>query len=103
MSTAATFNIKGEKIEAVTLPKELFGVEVKPQLLAQAVRVWLSNQRKAFAKTKTRKDVAKTTAKMYKQKGTGRARHGSYAAPIFVGGGVVVFLKSPKRPVRLLE
>lgn len=88
MSTAATFNIKGEKIEAVTLPKELFGIEVKPQLLAQAVRVWLSNQRKGNAKTKTRKDVAKTTAKMYKQKGTGRARHGSYAAPIFVGGGV---------------
>src|SRR3990167_7073702 len=88
MSTAATFNIKGEKVEAVTLPKEIFGVEVKPQLLAQAVRVWLSNQRKAFAKTKTRKDVAKTTAKMFKQKGTGRARHGSYAAPIFVGGGV---------------
>lgn len=88
MSTAATFNIKGEKVEAVTLPKELFGIEVKPQLLAQAVRVWLSNQRKGNAKTKTRKDVAKTTAKMFKQKGTGRARHGSYAAPIFVGGGI---------------
>ncbi|MEK7154564.1 MAG: 50S ribosomal protein L4 [Patescibacteria group bacterium] len=88
MSNAATFNLKGEKMEAVTLPKEIFGVEVKPQLLAQAVRVWLSNQRKAFAKTKTRAEVAKTTAKMYKQKGTGRARHGSYAAPIFVGGGI---------------
>ncbi|MBI2008334.1 50S ribosomal protein L4 [Candidatus Amesbacteria bacterium] len=72
----------------MTLPKGLFEVKVSPALLAQAVRVYLSNQRRAHAKTKTRAEVAKTTAKMYKQKGTGRARHGSYAAPIFVGGGI---------------
>lgn len=72
----------------MTLPKGLFEVKVSPALLAQAVRVYLGNQRRAHAKTKTRAEVAKTTAKMYKQKGTGRARHGSYAAPIFVGGGV---------------
>mgnify|MGYP001567076571 CR=1 FL=1 len=63
-------------------------VEPNTQLLAQAVRVYLSNQRSARAKTKTRAEVEKTTAKMYKQKGTGRARHGAYSAPIFVGGGV---------------
>jgi large subunit ribosomal protein L4 len=50
--------------------------------------VYLGNQRQASAKTKTRGEVAKTTAKMYRQKGTGRARHGSYSAPIFVGGGI---------------
>jgi len=72
----------------MTLPKGLFDVKVSPALLSQAVRVYLSNQRKAHAKTKTRAEVAKTTAKMYKQKGTGRARHGSYAAPVFVGGGI---------------
>lgn len=72
----------------MTLPKGLFDVKVSPALLAQAVRVYLGNQRRAHAKTKTRAEVAKTTAKMYKQKGTGRARHGSYAAPIFVGGGI---------------
>lgn len=72
----------------MTLPKGLFDVKVSPALLAQAVRVYLGNQRRAHAKTKTRAEVAKTTAKMYKQKGTGRARHGSYAAPVFVGGGI---------------
>ena len=88
MISAVTYNLKGEKVESTSLPKDIFEIKVKPQLLAQAVRVWLSNQRKSAAKTKTRSEVAKTTAKMYKQKGTGRARHGSYAAPIFVGGGI---------------
>lgn len=86
--TAPTFSIAGKAGEATTLAKEIFGVKVKPQLLAQAIRVWLSNQRKASAKTKTRGEISKTTAKMFRQKGTGRARHGSYAAPIFVGGGI---------------
>jgi large subunit ribosomal protein L4 len=56
--------------------------------MAQAVRVYLANQRKAHPKTKTRAEVNRTKAKWYRQKGTGRARHGSRAAPIFVGGGV---------------
>ena len=85
---ALAYDIKGTAGEKITLPREIFEVKVSPALLAQAVRSYLSNQRKASAKTKTRGDVQKTTAKMYKQKGTGRARHGSYAAPIFVGGGV---------------
>src|SRR3989339_2278990 len=88
MITAATYDIKGQQGEKIKLPEKIFGAKVKPIVMAQAVRVYLSNQRKALAKTKTRADVAKTTAKMFKQKGTGRARHGSYAAPIFVGGGV---------------
>ncbi len=88
MIAAKTFNLKGEAVKDTNLPEELFGVKVKPTLLAQAVRVYLSNQRQSPAKTKTRGEVAKTTAKMFKQKGTGRARHGSYAAPIFVGGGI---------------
>ena len=57
-------------------------------LLAQAVRVFLSNQRKARAKAKSRGEVHGSTAKIWRQKGTGRARHGSRKAPIFVGGGV---------------
>lgn len=88
MISAVTYNLKGEKVESTSLPSSIFEIKVKPVLLAQAVRVWLSNQRRAGAKTKTRAEVAKTTAKMFKQKGTGRARHGSYAAPIFVGGGI---------------
>jgi large subunit ribosomal protein L4 len=86
--TIDTWTLAGIKSEKITLPEAVFGVKVDKKLLAQAVRVFLSNQRKSHAKTKTRGEIAKTTAKMYKQKGTGRARHGSYSAPIFVGGGI---------------
>ncbi len=72
-----------------TLPKELFGAKVNEKLLAQAVRVYLANQREGSAKTKTRGEVEGSTRKIYRQKGTGRARHGSIRAPIFVGGGIV--------------
>lgn len=88
MITAPSYNLKGELGEKVTLPAALFESKAPATLLAQAVRVFLSNQRKGQAKTKTRSYVSKTTAKMYRQKGTGRARHGSYSAPIFVGGGI---------------
>lgn len=79
--------IKGEKDGTISLPKEIFGAKVNPKLMAQAVRVYLSNQRKAGAKTKTRGEVDRTKAKWYRQKHTGRARHGARSAPLFVGGG----------------
>jgi len=81
-------DINGKKVGTINLPPEIFAAEVNPQLMAQAVRVYLANQRKAHPKTKTRAEVNRTKAKWYRQKGTGRARHGSRAAPIFVGGGV---------------
>ncbi|OGG09314.1 50S ribosomal protein L4, partial [Candidatus Gottesmanbacteria bacterium RBG_16_43_7] len=58
-------------------------------LLTQAVRVYRANQRQGSAKTKTRGEVRGSTRKIYRQKGTGRARHGGIRAPIFVGGGIV--------------
>lgn len=70
------------------LPKKLFGQPVNAQLLAQATRVYLANQRSSSAKTKTRAEVEGSTRKIFKQKGTGQARHGSVRAPIFVGGGI---------------
>lgn len=66
----------------------LFGAPVNKQLLAQAVRVYMSNLRQGSSKTQTRSDVNRTSAKWYKQKGTGKARHGARNAPLFVGGGV---------------
>lgn len=83
------YNLKGEEEKKLVLPKEIFSVEVNPKLLAQYVRVYLANQRQGTASTKTRGEVAGSTRKIYRQKGTGRARHGSIKAPIFVGGGVV--------------
>lgn len=88
MSSAITYNLKGEAQPATSLPASLFGVKTSNILLAQAIRVFLGNQRTASAKTLTRSDVNRTKAKWFKQKGTGRARHGSRAAPIFVGGGI---------------
>lgn len=86
---APTYNISGTKEEATTLPKSIFGTKADPALLAQAVKVFLSNQRSAKAKVKTRGEVDRTNHKLYKQKGTGGARHGSRAANVFVGGGVI--------------
>lgn len=83
------FDAKGKVKEIVKLPKEIFGVKINKALLSQAVRVYLANQRKGTASTKTRGEVVGSTRKIWQQKGTGRARHGSRKAPIFVGGGIV--------------
>lgn len=82
------YNIEAQKIGEITLPSSVFGVEVSNQLIAESVRAYLANQRKSHAKAKTRGQVSGTTKKVWAQKGTGRARHGSMKAPIFVGGGV---------------
>jgi large subunit ribosomal protein L4 len=74
-------------IEDFKLNKERMA-EVSPSLLAQAVRVYQANQRQVSRPAKTRSQVAGTNKKMYRQKGTGRARHSDAKAPIFVGGGV---------------
>lgn len=72
----------------VTLPGEIFGERINNVLLAQAVRVYLANQRQGNASTKSRGEVDGSTRKIYRQKGTGRARHGGVRAPIFVKGGI---------------
>ncbi|MCJ7825989.1 50S ribosomal protein L4 [Patescibacteria group bacterium] len=79
---------KGEKTGTISLPEEVFGVAYNAQLIAQAVRVYRMNQREGSASTKTRGMVEGSTRKIYRQKGTGRARHGGIRAPIFVGGGI---------------
>ncbi|MBI4058057.1 50S ribosomal protein L4 [Candidatus Microgenomates bacterium] len=85
----------------VTLPEELFGQKVNTQLLAQAYHVYETRTHKGTHKTKTRGKIRGTTAKMYRQKGTGRARHGTKKAPIFVGGGIAFGPTGVKR-VRVL-
>ena len=86
--SVSIFDAKGAKAGTMSLPKEIFGAKINKSLMAQAVRVYLANQRQGNASTKSRGEVNLTTAKWYKQKGTGRARHGAQSAPIFVGGGV---------------
>jgi len=108
MPKVNVYNTKGETTGKVSLPKEVFGAKINEQLMAQAVRVYLVNQRKARAKTKTRGEIVGSGRKIYRQKGTGRARHGDRYAPIFVGGGIahgprgeVKRLKMPKKMKRL--
>lgn len=85
---AEVYNVKGEIVSKTSLPAEIFAFKVNPRLIATAVRVYQANKRSGTADSKTRSEVAGSTRKIYRQKGTGRARHGSITAPIFIGGGV---------------
>jgi large subunit ribosomal protein L4 len=87
--TIDVYGLDGKVAGKVTLPEEIFGGKINKTLMAQAVRVYLANQRQGNASTKTRGEVDGSTRKIYRQKGTGRARHGSVRAPIFVKGGIV--------------
>lgn len=88
MAKVSLYNTMGRKLGQIDLPKKLFGAKANPLLMAQAARIYLANQRKGLAKAKSRGELLSiSTAKIWRQKGTGRARHGSKRAPIFVGGG----------------
>lgn len=87
--SAPVIGVDGKAHGKIQLSAGLFGAKINKQLLAQAVRVYLSRQRSGNASTKTRGEVEGSTRKIYRQKGTGRARHGGVRAPIFVGGGIV--------------
>lgn len=80
-------NIQGKEVSTVELPDYIFGIEVNVGLMHQAYVRQMANARLGTAHTKTRSEINLTTAKWYRQKGTGRARHGARSAPIFVGGG----------------
>lgn len=81
-------NIAGETVGEVNLRDDIFGIEPNGPVMHQALVRQLANRRLGTHKTKSRGEVVRTKAKWYRQKGTGRARHGSRNAPIFVGGGV---------------
>ncbi|MFH1582597.1 MAG: 50S ribosomal protein L4 [bacterium] len=78
----------GKSVEEVLLPKEIFEVETNRDLLHQVVTSQSSNRRQVIANTKGRGDVRGGGVKPWRQKGTGRARHGSRRSPIWKGGGV---------------
>lgn len=82
------FNMAGEEVGNVDLPESVFEAKVNRDLMHQALVRQMANARQGTHSTKGRSEVNRTTAKMYRQKGTGNARHGSRRAPIFVGGGV---------------
>ena len=85
---APVLDINGKQVKTVNLPADIFEVEINVGLMHQAYVRQMANARLGTHKTKTRSEIRMTTAKWYRQKGTGRARHGAKSAPIFVGGGV---------------
>ena len=83
----AVKNTSGVTIEELELRDDIFGVKPNTVVMHQALVRQQANARLGTHKAKTRGEVRGTTAKWYRQKGTGRARHGDRKAPIFVGGG----------------
>lgn len=88
MIKADLHNIKGEKTGTVNLPVAIFGVEPNADLIYQVMRAQTLNRRQNSAHCKDRSDVSGGGKKPWRQKGTGRARHGSNRSPIWKGGGV---------------
>ncbi len=101
------FNLKREKTGEIDLADAVFGAEVKEQLFYEVVKAQLASRRAGTTKAKTRSEVSGSTKKLYKQKGTGRSRHGSIRAPVYVGGGrahpplVRDYSSRPPRQVRV--
>lgn len=88
-------NIKGEKVDEVTLSDEIFGVEPNEALVHQVVVAQLANKRQGTQAAKTRAEVRGGGRKPWRQKGTGRARAGTIRSPLFTGGGVI-FAPKPR-------
>jgi large subunit ribosomal protein L4 len=88
MPDIAVKNLSGGNVETINLSDEIFGVPVNVPLMHQAVTRIQASARLGTHKAKTRSEVRGSTAKIYRQKGTGRARHGSRKSPTFKGGGV---------------
>ena len=82
------YNQKAEKIGTIDIPEKIFGKRWQPQLVHQVLVGQMANSRKPIAHAKDRSEVRGGGRKPWRQKGTGRARHGSIRSPIWKGGGV---------------
>lgn len=89
MAKVPVYNLRRESVGEIDLADVVFGAEVNEALFYDVLKAQLASRRGGNAKTKTRAEVSGSTKKLYRQKGTGRARHGGIRAPNFVGGGQV--------------
>ncbi|HEY2409883.1 MAG TPA: 50S ribosomal protein L4 [Polyangiaceae bacterium] len=87
MAKVDVYNLKREKVGDIDLSDEVFATDVKEHLVHEVVVAQLASRRAGTHAAKERAAVSGSSKKIYKQKGTGQARHGSIRAPIFVGGG----------------
>ncbi|MBI4919894.1 50S ribosomal protein L4 [Candidatus Azambacteria bacterium] len=88
MSTVKVYNQEGKEVSELKLNEAVFGLPLNADLVHQVVRVALANQRQVLASTKGRSEVSGGGRKPWRQKGTGRARHGSIRSPLWRHGGV---------------
>ena len=99
MPNVKVFDLSAKEVGEIELSQEIFGVEIHPTLMHQAMVMQLANQRLGTAATKTRSMVRGGGKKPWRQKGTGRARAGTIRSPLWVGGGVV-FGPHPRKYVK---
>lgn len=95
MPNVALYNIAGQSIGELELKESIFGIEPNASALHAVVKAYLANQRQGTQSALTRAEVRGGGIKIYRQKGTGRARHSSNRAPIFTHGGAV-FAPKPR-------
>ncbi len=84
---ADLYNIENSKVGTVELPETVFGASWRPSLVKQVLVAQMANRRLPWAHAKDRSEVSGGGKKPWRQKGTGRARHGSIRSPLWVGGG----------------
>lgn len=95
------YDLQGQITQEVEIAKPDFPKKINLKLLSHYIRVYLNNQHTGTKSVKTRGEVSGSTRKIYRQKGTGRARHGDIKAPIFVGGGIAHGPKPSKRRLKI--
>jgi len=89
MAVVDVINCKAEKVSQVELEDNIFKVPVKSNILHEVVKMQLANKRAGSASVKHRSDVSGSRRKLFRQKGTGRARRGDIKSPLLRGGGSV--------------
>lgn len=95
MPKVKVYNMSGEQVEEIELSDDIFGIEVNQHAVYEAVKNQLANKRQGTQSAKTRAEVRGGGKKPWRQKGSGRARHGSTRSPIWTGGGVT-FAPKPR-------
>src|SRR5262249_20739319 len=101
MPTVDVKNLSNEKVGELNLSDDVFGVELNESLIYYAVNNYLTNQRQGTVRTKTRGDVSGSGRKLWKQKGTGRARIASLRSPLWKGAGHAHGPQAPDAAARM--
>ena len=100
MLTHAVLGADNKELKKIELSKAIFASPIRRQLLFDCTQIYLANKRQGTVKAKDRGEISRTTKKVYRQKGTGNARHGSLKAGVFVGGGAPSVLSAAARPTK---